>query len=249
MKHLLQKLQKLLIHLPLVAGMCISGITYGQEAADSTAESAWSINADIASRYVWRGMKLSDSPVLQPSAEYAAGNFTFGAWGSHTFAKGESQEIDLYASYTFKNVTLTVTDYFAGPDSLAAGGYFQWEQDKTIHTVEATLTFDGPEAFPAQLLVGTLLYGYDLDEDGNNLYSTYIELNRTWEKGAMSYKPFIGMTPMTGYYSTDGAQLVNAGVEVSREIAVTEQFSLSLSLCLTANPHLKHAFFTAKISL
>lgn len=239
----------LAIGLAMIASIFISSASYGQESTDSTAPSPWSVGLDVASRYVWRGTQSSESPVLQPSAEYSVGGFAFGAWGSHTFARGESQEIDLYASYTHKNITLTVTDYFAGADSLTNGQYFQWNQDKTIHTLEASLTFEGPESFPAQLLIGTFLYGYDLDEDGKNLYSTYIELNRTWKKDEYSYKPFIGITPMTGYYSADGVQLVNAGLEVSRDIPLTDQFSLPLSLCLMSNPYLKNAFLTAKFSL
>ncbi len=250
MKHLKKIAQRCIIHLPVVAGICIAGQTYGQQAADSAAESPWSVNVDIASRYVWRGMKLSDSPVLQPAAEYAAGGFAVGAWGSYSMAQGENQEVDLYASYNYEFVTLTVTDYFAGPDSLVTGGYFEWEQEKTIHTVEASLTIDGPEAFPAQLIVGTLVYGNDLNEDAKSQYSTYVEINRTWEKKDISYKPFIGLVPMkSGFYATDGAQLINAGIEVSREIAVTEQFSLPLSLSLSTDPYHKNAFFTVIISL
>jgi len=241
--------KRLLKFLPIVAGLALCNATYGQSDPDSSAQSPWSANLDVVSRYMWRGTQQSQSPAFQPYASYENKGFTLGAWGSQSFAIGENQEIDLYATYTLKKLALTVTDYFVANDSMVTSDYFGWDQKITGHTLELALTIDGPEVFPAQLIIGTFIYGYDLDENGDNYYSTYIEINHTWEHNDISLKPYIGITPMSGYYSADGLQCVNLGMEVGREIEITDKFALPVGVNFTLNPYMENAYFTVKLSL
>jgi uncharacterized protein (TIGR02001 family) len=69
----------------------------------------WEFQADVMSRYIWRGMDLlwNNKPALQPSVTYSFGEsgFSMNLWGS--FALGnrseykDLDEIDLTLDYTF----------------------------------------------------------------------------------------------------------------------------------------------------
>ena len=51
--------------------------------AQEKTKASFDIGVDFASRYVWRGLEFSDSPAVQPYAEYTSGNFTLGIWASY----------------------------------------------------------------------------------------------------------------------------------------------------------------------
>ncbi len=67
---------------------------------------AWSAGADLASRYIWRGLNAGgSSPSIQPAIEYTIGSekhaFSVGTWGAFsTSGIQTTQEVDLYISYT-----------------------------------------------------------------------------------------------------------------------------------------------------
>jgi len=64
-----------------------------------------SVDATIASAYVWRGQVLNDEAVFQPSATITKGAFSFNVWGSLNLTDrltedpGEITEIDLLVKY------------------------------------------------------------------------------------------------------------------------------------------------------
>jgi hypothetical protein len=64
------------------------------------------------SRYNWRGTDFGNSPSIQPTFSYTAGNLSVGLWGAYaTNGNSAGTEIDIYASYALGDFTLMVTDY------------------------------------------------------------------------------------------------------------------------------------------
>ena len=70
--------------------------------------------AEVASRYVWRGLVLDDEAVLEPSATLAWRGLSFEAWANFDLTdfgsrENEVSEIDLYLDYTraFGKIELT----------------------------------------------------------------------------------------------------------------------------------------------
>ncbi len=59
---------------------------------------------------------------------------------------------------------------------------------------------------------------------------------------------FIGATPSEGMYSDD-FNVVNLGVTVSKELAITDKFSLPINGSFIVNPYTENVFFTFGISL
>jgi hypothetical protein len=214
---------------------------------EASGNTSLDVNVDLVSRYLWRGLLLNSSPNIQPYATMNVGNFSVGGWGSYAI-NNYFAEADLFVSYSIGNVTLTVTDYFSiEQDTTESYDYFNWRKDTTAHTLEGMINWTVSEDFPLSLTAGTMFYGYDLNDNGKPLYSTYFEAAYPFTVGENTLDVFVGGTPANGYYN-DKAALVHLGCKASREIKVTDNFSMPLSLSFSVNPAAKRAFFVAAIT-
>jgi len=211
-------------------------------------KSSIDIGADLMSRYVWRGMNLSTSAVIQPYIEYSIGGFSLGSWSSYTLAKEPYQEVDLFMTYNFKNISLTVNDYFNPVDSLfTTNNYFNWNKSSTSHAMEAMLSVADIPNLPLTFTAGVFLYGNDRNETNKNYYSTYMELAYDFCISKNDVTVFMGITPFNGMYS-DKFNLVNVGLTVSKEIVVSEKFAFPLKGSFIVNPDTENVFFVVGIS-
>lgn len=242
----------------------IFGSAYSQ---DNKVGASFQIGSDFMSRYIWRGLNLGGAgPSIQPTLKLNVGNsdhlFTVGGWGAYTFSATANQEVDLFASYTFKGmVTVMVTDYFF--PELNTGHrdkYFCYTKDSTGHVFEGLVMFNGTPKIPFTLMVATNFYGNDARKmervndstyaaDGIQ-YSTYIELGFKKTIKGFDFNAFVGGTVNnpdesmneTGYYGNTKAGLTNVGIKVARAIPITEKFSLPIQASLIANP-LQNKFY------
>ena len=206
-------------------------------------ESPLSIGADIMSRYVWRGLDYGAAPSIQPYLEYSKGGFAIGAWGAYTtsFSKANEsgiQEMDLYASYTIADIiTVGVTDYFFPQEIDYNYNYFDYGSDTSGHVIEGLVSFNGLENLPLSLTLG-----YNLVNDDDN--SLYVELGYSFTGVDL----FLGAG--NGLYTGDGEfSVVNIGISSSKEIAITDNFSLPVSASLITNPEAKQIHLVFGISL
>jgi hypothetical protein len=211
--------------LAILVGLILANIPYANA---QQKQSVIDLGADIMSRYVWRGLDYGASPSIQPNIEMDAGNFTVGAWGAYTVNSPGVQEIDLYASYTVKNLlTLGMTDYFF-PTETADYEYLNYSTEYQ-HIIEATASFNGTENLPL-----SIMGGINLVNDPDN--SVYIELAYSLD----IIKIFLGAG--NGFYTLedpgeeDVFGVVNLGIGTGKNIQVTENYSLPVSASLIANP-------------
>ncbi|WP_372744965.1 TorF family putative porin [Lutibacter sp.] len=206
------------------------------------------LGLDVQSRYIWRGIQLGgNSASAQPYIELSAGNFSVGAWGAYNLGGlGIGNEADLYMSYAFSDAfSVTVTDYFFPGEG--SGGYFPYNAG---HVFEAMLSYSGPIGITvATNFGGAIKYMDGLDE--KSAYSTYVEA---------SYETEIGGTPLSfavggvfgddnGYYYTDGSGLINLSIGTSKEIKLSDSFSLPVNAAFTVNPDSEDVFLTFGFSL
>jgi hypothetical protein len=228
--------------------------------------------ADLVSRFIWRGQDFGQSPAIQPAFSVSAWGFTLGAWGSYGFSRYAIKlndsttvdvnyvETDLFLSYTWKYFTLMLFDYYApypAIDSLDGNNYFNYRNQSTLHTLEGSLIFNGPEKFPLQLLVATMFYGADKDKDSTgavgagdkNNYSTYLEISYPFYLKGFELKPFIGGIPFESSWYGDRAGITCFGLESRKEIPVTKRFSIPVKVTLMANPMAKKVYFVFGITL
>ena len=211
--------------------------TVGLKAQEEEKSNPIDIGADIMSRYVWRGTDYGSSPSIQPYMELGLGGFALGFWGAYTTNLPGVQELDFYANYTFSDVvTIGITDYFF-PDEIFGYDYYEFRGDSTAHILEGMASFNGLENLPL-----TLMIGYNFAGDSQN--STYLELGYSFS----ILDIFLGAG--NGFYTTDGKfNVVNLGIGVSKDLKITERFSLPMSASFITNPEAKKVHFVFGISL
>lgn len=207
------------------------------------------LSVDLVSRYVWRGINLSESPAIQPAISINYKGLSFGTWASYTFSREALQEVDLFLSYQTRFVTFTLNNYYNPVDSLGfAGNYFELSGSRTPHILEGLITLNGPENFPVSLTAATMFWGNDRDADDKNLFSTYLELAYPFAINENQANIFLGVTPANGFYYNKFG-LVNLGLSVSKDIKITDTFSLPIKGSFCVNPALEKVFLIFSITL
>jgi len=217
------------------------------------------VSADLMSRYIWRGADYGNSPSIQPAISVSNGNFEAGCW-SAVATNNVYKEIDLYAKYTYKMLSLMVTDYYvpcanslpASPDTR----YFIYDDKKTAHSLEGSLLFKGGEKLPLWVSGNVFLYGndkrwgYDAGKDTTDktYYSSYVEAGYTFTVKENSADIFVGFTPAAGAYGNT-LGVVNAGITAYRKIKITSDFELPVKGSLIFNPQTSNVFFAFGITL
>ncbi len=188
-----------------------------------------SVGTDLASSYVWRGTKFGHGPALQPSIEYSTGIFTLGAWGSYNISDNEAMEADLYMSLDFDfGLSLGMTKYYFPTDPFFSG---------SSHAFELNSGFSAG-AFSLQ---GNYIMNEGAGSAGGDLYfeAGISTGNLDWFAGGG-----------TGWHTPDGKfGLVNVGVASSKDIKLTDSFSLPVSTAVVLNPTTEqfHVVFTLSL--
>lgn len=207
-------------------------------------ESAASIDGglDIYSSYIWRGAKFGSGPAFQPWVEGTVGGLAIGAWGSVNASTNESLEMDLYLGYSFDfGLSLAVTDYYFGGD---------WTEFSANHYIEPMASFEvgGFSATAALMLLPETADDPETPDDDESTsfgeeQDLYFEAGYSWD--AVS----IALGAGDGQYTDDGDfNLCNITVGTSKEITITDSFSLPLSAAVTLNPATGGFFIYAGIS-
>jgi hypothetical protein len=90
------------IILAVVIMVSISSIAYAEGSAPAEAPKlSGSASVDVMSRYVWRGMTLSNKFVVQPSIGITYEGFGANIWGNYDTDLSKSTEVDYTLSYNF----------------------------------------------------------------------------------------------------------------------------------------------------
>ncbi|PZX17411.1 hypothetical protein LX69_01460 [Breznakibacter xylanolyticus] len=204
---------------------------------------------DMVSRYIWRGLQFSDSPNLQPYATFSYGGLSLMGWASYATGKNYA-EIDLYLSYSTKGLTLSINDYYNEDETnLSATNWTEWRKDYTGHLVEACLTYTTPsDKHPITITASTFIFGYDRDDEGQQLYSTYFEAAYPFIINDYNLSAFAGATLTDNGFYASNTGFVNVGIQAEKDIRITEQFSVPLNLSIVHNPQNDDSFFVVKLS-
>ena len=237
----------------LLLGSGFSTVVQAQEKVDMT------VGVDYFNRYVWRGLDIANTPSLQPTLSLGFDGFETGVWGAYTLSnqQSESDEIDFWIGYTHEientiSISAVIIDYYfpnVGIDFFNFNNYDDELDDGTpdpgAHTLEAGLSLTGPESFPVTLSGYINFY----NDAGNN---TYFQIDYPVKINETDLNIFMGATggskDNSGYYGTDDLQVINVGAQASREIVVTESFSVPLSISFIVNPNAEISYLVAGFS-
>lgn len=202
------------------------------------------VSADVVSKYVWRGQPLGDA-AIQPSLGVSYKGLSLSAWGSYGFVNSGEEELDLTLSYANGGFNIGVTDYFCSGD----GKYFQYEAHKTLHTFEANVGYDFG---PLSIQWFTNFAGSDgLTKSGKRAYSSYFEFNAPFSLGGLDWDATVGAVPYatTFYADANGFAVTNVSLKASKDIKITDTFSVPVFAAINANPSTQKAYFTLGITL
>jgi len=239
-----------------IAMLANSSRIYGQENTDKV-----SLSVDVASSFIWRGLALNTSPVIQPSFTFTPGKFSMGVWASTPFTSGEYQEVDVFINYRFTpSLSISLSDYFGYDYSWwDSPAYFNYKRGETNHIYDLQLIYDGTGKFPIKTMVSTIIAGDDLRWSGKNSwegkwknnFSTYIELGYENRCKSVDWEIFAGMVPMASenFYGITGASVINLGLGLSKSFEITPTYSLPLAIKLAVNPAMESVFVSAVITL
>ena len=205
----------------------------------------FTLGADFVSSYIWRGA-YATSAAVQPAASFSVAGFSLSAWGSIP-SQGVAKEVDFTASYEIAGLSLALTDYWWAGEG--AFKYFMYESKKTAHLFEATIRYELPiEKFPLSISLNTMFAGDDYKPDGDRAYSTYITAAYPFSIKDVSLSASLGLTPSEGIYADDFS-VVHIGLKASKEIKITDSFSLPVFGEIITNPRSEDIFFVFGISL
>jgi len=214
-------------------------VVFAQSETEESDSLEFSVNADLVSRYVWRGQSYSQSPCIQPDLSLSWKNFELGAWGSYDFSGFSELETDLYLSKTIGPVTLAFWDYWCFNDTTM--DFFDYDRETSGHLLEAQLLISGDDMIPFNLLGGYFFYGAD------STHSLYLELQYLYSKGTTELEAFAGYQASGEFYA-ETSSFVNIGCTVTKPIRVTETWELPLSVSLIMNPDMKSVYIIAGLT-
>jgi hypothetical protein len=195
---------------------------------------AQDFGADVASSYVWRGTQFGNGPHVQPWMSLGYGNLELGAWGSVPLTAGDSgAELDLYVSYDLGPLALTVTNYtFPNTSPASKGAYVDGEGLFEGDYLEVS---GSGSVGPIDLTVGYF----------TELEALYIEAG--FSIGVVDVAiGYAGEDDSDWYVSEAG--LCNISVGGSKEVKITDDYSLPLFGSLVYNPDAESAFLVFGMS-
>lgn len=222
----------------IAMGLVASATALAQDKVEAT------IAADFVSQYVWRGLDCGHVSV-QPTLGIAYKGFSLSAWGSVGFKSEDTKEFDLTASYTTGGLTVAVTDYwFDDPEPR----YFYYNAHSTSHVFEASVAYDFGLLSAAWY---TNFAGNDgLTPSGKRAYSSYVELNAPFRLATCEWTGTVGAVPYaTTFYDTSGFAVTNVALKASKDIKITDTFSVPIFAQVIANPSSQKAYFVVGFTL
>lgn len=206
-----------------------AGFAFGPLSA-SAAETSGSASADIMSHYVWRGQRLSDDFVIQPSIGITNGGFGANIWANWDDAVSDASdsgitETDYTLNYTFSKDKLGfdvgyIYYAFQAPAVDTQEIYLGISYD-TILSPSATLYYDFDEGEGAFLV---LAIGHSLELPG----SAALNLG-----ASASYNFGNAVMGPAADGSTDFSDFYNAEVSASVSITVAENISIEPKIAAT----------------
>ena len=228
----------------LAMGLVVSATTLAQEKEKVET----TIAADVVSQYVWRGLEAG-SVSLQPTLGIGYKGLSLSAWGSVGLTDpADTKEFDLTLSYTAGGFNIGITDYWFSAGGDPEGRYFMYEAHGTNHVFEANIGYDFG---PASIQWYTNFAGNDgVNKDGKRAYSSYVEASVPFKLAAVDWSATAGAVPFaTDFYGTSGFAVTNLTLKATKDIKVTDSFSIPIFGQVTANPCAQKAYLVFGFTL
>ena len=224
-----------LMAMMIATGMCAKA----QEGIETA------IGADVVSQYIWRGQDLGNVS-LQPTLGIGYKGLSLSAWGSVGLSEpSDTKEFDLTLAYTAGGFNIGITDYwFNDPEER----YFLYDAHSTSHVFEANIGYDFGVA---SIQWFTNFAGNDgLNKDDKRAYSSYVELSAPFKLATVDWSASVGAVPYaTSFYGTNGFAVTNVALKATKDIKITDTFSIPVFGQIAANPRTEKAYLVFGFTL
>ncbi len=210
------------------------------------ADSCFYVQADLATRWIWRGVAYSETPVIQPSLGYLTDKINLSIWGSYPFERRAYSEIDFIVEYQLTSrFKLGLIDYFAINDSIGAKHkFFGFNRKTTRHMFDIYGVYKPIKTIPLSFLYSLWFWGADRNSSGKQNMSSYFEGKYEKKYGITTASIFVGMTPCSGFYAPHAA-VVNMGVGISKPITMGGSISIPSKIEFVLNPESQNVYINA----
>jgi hypothetical protein len=143
------------------------------------------LSIQLKSSHLWRGYEVSPSPILDATVAYKdrSGALEIGLWGASAF-QGDYREFDYYISYAAKGFSVSLWDIYnltadesTKFNKTGDSGYNIFNYDPkngTSHFLDFSLGYTLQGSYPLNVTWSTILYGRDLNDKGDQAFSTYL---------------------------------------------------------------------------
>lgn len=219
-------------------------------------QSPFGLGLDIQTKYMWRGMEMiteKSSPVLFPSVNYTSGGLFVYAMGGYAI-NGNYAEVDLGLSYSWRDLTIGLNDYYYPTVDNYEDNYFEGEN--IGHWFEVTITY-APEKIPIWITASNFFYGADkyVDENGKEIqaYSSYVELGTYYDflennRISLAIGAALNKSCYNGYEKD--FSICNVEGKYTCNVKINNDWTLPLSVSYIYNPIYDKSFvnFTANIA-
>ncbi len=226
----------------LAMGLVLSSTALAQDKVETN------VAADFVNEYIWRGQKCGDVSV-QPTLGVGYKGLSLTAWGSYGLSnKDDVKEFDLTLAYSTGGLNIGITDYWFSEGLDPDARYFKYDAHGTNHLFEANIGYDfGPVA----LQWYTNFAGNDgTNNSGKRAYSSYFEVSVPFRLVTVDWTATAGAVPFaTTSYGTTGFAVTNLSVRATKEIRVTDSFSIPIFGQLMGNPCSQKAYLVLGFTL
>jgi hypothetical protein len=206
------------------------------------------IAADVVNQYIWRGVDAGNVS-LQPTLGVAYKGLSLTAWGSVGLTESsDTKEVDFTLGYTTGGLNVGITDYWFSVGQDPDARYFKYDAHGTNHVFEAFVGYDFG-VVSAQWY--TNFAGNDgVNKDGKRAYSSYFEVNAPFRLATCEWTATLGAVPYaTTTYGTTGFAVTNIGLKATKDIKVTDAFSVPVFAGVIGNPCAQKAYLVFGFTL
>lgn len=217
------------------------------EANNNLKTSPFSASLELSTKYMWRGIEYGTAPTVFPMIGYNTHGFNAFAMGAYAI-NGSHQEVDFGVSYTAKEFTVGVSDYYYPSAVGEKDQYFKLSNRDTGHWVEAYATWTGTK-IPLWVTVSTYIFGADKNTDGKQMYSSYAEIGYTHSFTENNQIALcVGANLNKGFYTDNqsGFNVVNINAKYSTAFKFGN-YKLPVSASYVLNPYKNKSYFTMSL--
>jgi len=205
------------------------------------------INLQVRNLYIWRGFRVSNSPIADADLHYSTrdGNFAVGLWGGEGF-DGLYREFDYYVSYKTSGFNFSVWDINNFTDYPNAN-LFNYNPGSTSHFIDVTAGYQFGNSFPLSINWSTIVAGRDthVNADGSlgQNYSNYVVLDyRVWKQGTSDVHLFVAggfaFGQQENFYGSK-PNVVNTGITLDKDLRI---FTYHMPLAVTGMVSPEHKY-------